>query len=87
MGAGVRRRAINSRTYASVLYRAARMLNQLRCGHRAWPMFKLKSGAAMAAPAAPMLPPLFSKPFTNTKDFTDNTKFNKCRSQLVAALE
>ena len=35
-------------------YRAARMLNQLRRGHRAWPMFELKSGAAMAAPAAPM---------------------------------
>ena len=34
------------------------MLNQLRRGHRAWPMFKLKSGAAMAAPAAPMPPPL-----------------------------
>jgi len=29
------------------------MLNQLRRGRRAWPMFKLKSGAAMAAPAAP----------------------------------
>ena len=34
------------------------MLNQLRRGHRAWPMFELKSGAAMAAPAAPMPPPL-----------------------------
>jgi len=33
-------------------------LNQLRRGHRAWPMFGLKSGAAMAAPAAPMPPPL-----------------------------
>ena len=39
-------------------YRAARMLNQLRRGHRVWPMFKLKSGAAMAAPATPMPPPL-----------------------------
>ena len=39
-------------------YRAAWMLNQLRRGHRAWPMFELKSGAAMAAPAAPMPPPL-----------------------------
>ena len=37
---------------------AARMLNQLRRGHRAWPMFELKSGATMAAPAVPMLPPL-----------------------------
>ena len=37
----------------------SRMLNQLRCGHRAWPMFGLKSGAAMAAPAAPMPPPLW----------------------------
>ena len=58
VGAIVRRRAINSRAYASVPYRAARMLNQLRRGHRAWPMFELKSGAAMAAPAAPMPPPL-----------------------------
>ena len=56
----VRRRAINSRAYASEPYFAAQMLNQLRRGHRAWPMFELKSGAAMAAPAAPMLPPLFS---------------------------
>ena len=56
----VRRRAINSRVYVSVPYRAARMLNQLRCGHRAWPMFELKSGAAMAAPAAPMPPPLYN---------------------------
>ena len=37
------------------------MLNQLRRGHRAWPMFELKSGAAMAAPAAPMPPPLMLK--------------------------
>ena len=57
-GSVVRRRAINSRAYASVPYRAAWMLNQLRRGHRAWPMFELKSGAAMAAPAAPMPPPL-----------------------------
>ena len=56
----VRHRAINSRAFASVPYRAAQMLNQLRRGHRAWPMFELKSGAAMAAPAAPMPPPLFS---------------------------
>ena len=35
------------------------MLSQLRRGHRAWPMFELKSGAAMAAPAAPMPPPLY----------------------------
>ena len=41
-----------------VPYCAAWMLNQLRRGHRAWPMFKLKSGAAMAAPAAPMPLPL-----------------------------
>ena len=54
----VRRRAINSHAYASVPYHAARMLNQLRRGHRAWPMFELKSGVAMAAPAAPMPPPL-----------------------------
>ena len=40
-------------------YRVARMPNQLRHGHRAWPMFQLKSGAAMAAPATPMLPPLY----------------------------
>ena len=59
MGAVVRRRTINSRAYASVPYHAARMLNQLRRGHRAWPMFELKSGAAMAAPAAPMPPPLY----------------------------
>jgi len=45
----VRRRAINSRAYASIPYRAAWMLNQLRRGHRVWPMFELKSGAAMAA--------------------------------------
>ena len=57
-GAVVRRRAINLRAYASVSYCAARMPNQLRRGHRAWPMFELKSGAAMAAPAAPMPPPL-----------------------------
>ena len=61
-GTVVRRRAINSRAYASVPctipWRAAQMLNQLRRGHRAWPMFELKSGAAMAAPAAPMPPPL-----------------------------
>ena len=50
--------AINSRTYVSVPYHAARMLNQLRRGHRAWAMVELKSGAAMAAPAAPMPPPL-----------------------------
>jgi len=56
-GAVVRRRAINSRTYAFIPYHAVRML-QLRRGHRAWPMFELKSGAAMAAPAAPMPPPL-----------------------------
>ena len=56
--AAIHRRAINSRAYASVPYCAARMLNQLRRGHRAWPMFELKSGAAMAAPAAPMPPPL-----------------------------
>ena len=43
---------------ASGSYHAARMLNQLRRGHRAWPIFELKSGAAMAAPAAPMPPPL-----------------------------
>ena len=30
----------------------------LRRVHRAWPMFELKGGAAMAAPAAPMPPPL-----------------------------
>ena len=42
----------------TVPYCAARMLNQLRRGHRVWPMFELKSGAAMAAPAAPMPPPL-----------------------------
>ena len=54
----VRRRAINSRAYASIPYCAAQMLNQLRRGHRAWPMFELKSGAAMATPAAPMPPPL-----------------------------
>ena len=41
-----------------ILCGAARMPNQLRRGHRAWPMFELKSGAAMAAPAAPMPPPL-----------------------------
>ena len=58
MGAVVHRRAINSRAYVSVPYHAARMLNQLRHGHRAWPMFELKSGAAMATPAAPMPPPL-----------------------------
>ena len=46
------------RAYASVPYRVAWMLNQLRRGHRAWPMFELKSGAAMAAPAAPMPLPL-----------------------------
>jgi len=33
--------------------------NQLRRGDRAWPMFA-KSGAAMAAPAAPMPPPMKS---------------------------
>ena len=54
--AAVRRHAINSRAYASVPYCAARMLNQLRRGHRAWPMFELKSGTAMAAP---MPPPLY----------------------------
>ena len=59
MGAAVRHRAINSCAYTSVPYRAAQMLNQLRHGHRAWPMFELKSGAAMAAPAAPMPPPLY----------------------------
>ena len=58
--AAVRRRALNSCAYASVPYHAARMLNQLRRGHGAWPMFELKSGAAMAAPAAPMPPPLYS---------------------------
>ena len=56
----VRRRAINSRVYASLPYCASRMLDQLRRGHRAWPMFELKSGVAMAAPAAPMPPPLGS---------------------------
>ena len=56
--AAARHRAINLHVYASVPYRAAWMLNQLRRGHRAWPMFKLKSGAAMAAPAAPMPLPL-----------------------------
>ena len=55
MGAAVRRRAINSRTYASIPYCAARTLIQLRRGHRAWPMFELKSGAAMAAPMPPPL--------------------------------
>ena len=59
MGAVVCRRAINLRAYASVPYRAAQMLNQLRRGHRAWPMFELKSGVAMAAPAAPMPSPLY----------------------------
>ena len=54
----VRRRTINSRAYASILYVAAQMLNQLGRGHSAWSMFGLKSGAAMAAPAAPMPPPL-----------------------------
>ena len=44
--------------FARVRIGAARMLNQLRRSHRAWPMFELKSGAAMAAPAAPMPPPL-----------------------------
>ena len=53
----VRRRAINSRAYAP--YRAAWMLNELRHDHRVWPMFELKSGAAMAAPAAPMPLPLY----------------------------
>ena len=57
----VRHRAINLRAYASVPYFAAQMLNQLRRGHRAWPMFELKSGATMAAPAAPMPPPLSFK--------------------------
>ena len=52
MGAAIRRSAINSRAYASVPGSAARVLNQLRRGHRAWPMFELKSGAALAAPAA-----------------------------------
>jgi len=42
--AAIRRRAINSRAYASAPYRAAQMLNQLRRSHRAWPMFELKSG-------------------------------------------
>ena len=32
--------------------RLGRLLNQLRRGHRAWPMF------SMAAPAAPMPPPM-----------------------------
>ena len=59
-GAVVRRHAINLRAYVSVPYHAAWMLNQLRRDHRAWPMFELKSGAAMAAPAAPMPPPLVS---------------------------
>ena len=36
------------------------MFNQLKYGHRVWPMFELKSGTAMAAPAAPMPPPLNS---------------------------
>ena len=57
----IHRRAINLRAYMSIPYRAARILNQLRRGHRAWPMFELKSGAAMAAPAAPMPPPLRCK--------------------------
>ena len=47
----------------SVPYRVARMLNQLRRGHKAWPMFELKSGAATAAPAAPMPPPLYEDHF------------------------
>ena len=38
--------------------RPGQLLNQLRRGHRAWPMFSLKSGAAMAAPAAPMPLPM-----------------------------
>ena len=38
-------------------YRAAQMLNQLRRGHRCGHVLA-KSGTAMAAPAAPMLPPL-----------------------------
>ena len=42
-------------------YRAARMLNQLRRGHRAWPMFELKGGVGMAAPAAPMPPHLLER--------------------------
>ena len=29
----------------------------------------------------------FLKALTFTKDFTENTEFNKCRSRLVAALE
>ena len=44
--------------YEAIPYCATRMLNQLSRGHRAWPMFQLKSGAAMAALAAPMPPPL-----------------------------
>ena len=46
------------------LYCAARMLNQLLRGRRVWPVFQLKSGAAMAAPAAPMPPPLSDAAFT-----------------------
>ena len=38
-------------------YHAAQMLNQLRRGHRRGHVLA-KSGAAMAAPAAPMPPPL-----------------------------
>ena len=38
-------------------YHAARMLNQLRHGPRRGHVLA-KSGTAMAAPAAPMLPPL-----------------------------
>ena len=60
--AAIRRHTINLCAYTSVPYRAAQMLNQLRRGHRPWPMFELKSGAAMAAPAAPMPPPLSCLP-------------------------
>ena len=61
----VRHRAINSHAYVSVPYLAARMLNQLRRGHRAWPMFELKSGATMAAPATPMPPPILMHSWTS----------------------
>ena len=54
--------SIRARTRPYHTVACGQMLNQLRRGHGAWPMFELKSGAAMAAPAAPMPPPLLPTP-------------------------
>ena len=82
------RRAIDSRAYASVMYVAAHMLNQLRRDHRAWPMFELKSGAAMAAPAAPMPPPLHlffgtAKSVLSVLDEDSNIKMTVLKSRMT----